>query len=460
MRWFGALLLTLIVAAVLGGATCAATESPPTGFQSFERVNLPNGLRTLVGKPLRIALFSEVLLVVRAGTGTPASGQEEIAWIVAEALTAARRSPEAPPVRLELARLGISLDFTVGREVAVFRFAVPTLNTFRFLHLLADLLDRRTLLDEVWDEAIARRRQELTREQADPWQRATSQLISLIWKSGPEAPVARPIPLPIGSETIEHTALAAFWDHAYVPGNMVLSIWGALPTDELTRSVQHEFGRLVPSHGAKSVVLPAEPVRTRGGGVSCLQQAGASPAALLVGVGTEVNGDRAFYAWQIAAHILGASYNSRLQRRLRTEAQMVYTVEAASVPIGTRGMTLRVAFQTDRVGTTRKIILEELRRLTNEPVTQKELDHARALLHSRLKLDGTSFRDQFYRRSLALLSLQGVRDPSGAEAILAGFTPRTLLDFLSPTLKLEEVSTVVVSIGPEPLCEGSHETKP
>src|ERR1051325_11710152 len=153
MRQFAALLVLIItVSGALRSESAPVPEKLPPGFQNLERKELSNGLKLLIGKPLRPALFSEVLLVVRAGTGTAGSGQEEIARIAAQTLLTARR-PQDPSIRVELARLGVSPDFTVGREVAVFRFAVPTVNTHHFLHLLASLLNRRKLPNGVWADA-------------------------------------------------------------------------------------------------------------------------------------------------------------------------------------------------------------------------------------------------------------------------------------------------------------------
>jgi predicted Zn-dependent peptidase len=461
MKWASEIVWILAFAAASPAATHAASQArndPPPGFEAFARVDLPNGLRTLIGKPLRTALFSEVLLVAHAGTGTPASHQEEVAHIAAQALTTGQRSADLPPVRVEMARLGVSPEFTVGREVAVFRFAVPTVNTLEFLRLLADVLNRHTLPGEVWQDAIDRRAQELTGEQSDAWQRATSELTGMVWMTSAAQPVVRPVSLRSGS--VDITTLAGFWKQAYSPAKMVLSVWGDLPIDQVGPVVEHEFGRIAPANASDGLVAPPEPERRRAGSVDCLQDDSAVPAALLVGAAADVDNDRSFYAWQIAIHILGASSNSRLQRRLRTESQVVYTVEAAGVPVGARGMTLRIACQTDQVEATRKIILEELQRLTSEAVSQEELDLARALLRSRLKLDGASFRDQFYRRSLAMLGSSAVRDPVRAEPILADFTPRTLLEALGPTIRPEQASSVVISTHLESVCEGSHETKP
>ncbi len=451
-------------AAQAGGSNAAAEITPPPGLERFQQTDLPNGLRILLGKPQRTALFSEVLLVVRAGTGTAGPNREEVARVAAAALTAGRLGAEEPPIQLQLAHLGVVLDSTVGREVAVFRFAVPTRNTIRFLRLLADLLARNTLPEETWMEAVAQRSGLAAREQIDPWRMATAELDRLAWlaSEGGPAPAA-----PVAS-SIEREALARFWSSGYTPERMVLSVWGELPmepteptepTEDIASVLRRDFGRLDAGRAADGSAAaaferaPVEPSRAPGAGLSCLREEGAVPPALLVGLGTEVEDDTAFYGWQLVAHILGASYNSRLQRRLRTESQVVYTVEAACLPVGTRGLTLRIACQTDQVETARKVILEELQRLVREPVAQEELDLARALLRSRLQLDQASFRDQFYRRSLALLAIRGIRDPGTAEPVLAGLTPTSLLELMRKTLRPGEASTVLLSAEAEPLCE-------
>jgi predicted Zn-dependent peptidase len=446
------LVLIITVSTATKAERVPAPEQLPSGFQNLERKELSNGLKVLIGKPLRPALFSEVLLVVRAGTGTAGPSQEEIARIAGQTLLSGRRSQESPSVRVELARLGVLPDFIVGREVAVFRFAVPTVNTHSFLHLLADLLNRRRPPNRVWEDAMAQRARELARERSDPWQRATAELTSLLWANRPDNRLPHLLSRPIESETLSAKALNAFWEQRYTPGNMVLSIWGNFPIDDVGNEVEQEFGALAAGNLKDAAVSAPEPVRTGGGSVACLRDDGAMPPALLVGVGVDVNSDRAFYAWQIAAHILGASSNSRLQHKLRTESQAVYTIEAAGVPVGLGGMIVRIACQTDQVDMTRNVILQELRRIVQEPVSQQELDLARALLRSRLKLDSASFRDRLYRRSLELLSLEGVRDPAQAENVLSSFTPATLLDVLSSSLKPEEASTVIVSAWREPLC--------
>jgi predicted Zn-dependent peptidase len=437
--------------------SCLAYVMPILGFAAHAQsaqalfapqyIELGNGLRVLAGQPTRTALFTEALLVVRAGTAT--TDREEPALIAAEALFAGRNQPTAAPLRLELARLGVSVDFNVGREVAVFRFAMPARTTSQFLQLLANLLDR-TPDEDTWAEAIESHAQKVARERADPWQRALKELNTLTWNDrNPSSGVDNPAE----KVTIDRPVLTSFWQRAYALENMVLAVWGPMTADDLIEMVRNEFSD-VPNANSVQATLPLrEPVRIPGPLIRCLEEAGASPAVLLVGVSAESDSDAAFYAWQMVAHILGSSHNSRLRNRLQTESQVVHSVEAVSVPVGSRGLLLRIVSQTDQLNSTHQIVIQELERLAREPVTQQELEVARALLRSRLRLDAASFRDQFYRVSLTILSHQHIRDPSAAEPLIAAFTPDDLTNLVSRTLRPDEASSIVMSRQPEPMCE-------
>ena len=258
---------------------------------------------------------------------------------------------------------------------------------------------------------------------------------------------------------MDRAVLVDFRHGAYAPSNMILSIWGEQPTEALTKLLQIEFARIRGSDAALVPVI-AEPVRLAGHSIRCVQNSAASPPALLVGLGADTASDGDFYGWQLVAHILGASYNSRLQQRLRTEMQAVFTVEAAVIPVGTTSMLLRIVAQTDQLKAVREDIIEELERLVRSPVAPEELKFARALLLSRLWLDASSLRNQFYRLSLILLSRQQVRDPSEAEAFVTAFTPQSLHDLLRRTMVPAEAVTVVLSRRPELLCEAPYDPRP
>lgn len=430
----------------LGEAHSPPLDAPP-GLSGFELLTLPNGARALVGTPSRTVAATEVLLLAPVGTRLAELDGEVASRALAAAFLDGRLTGESVSIRRQLARMGVVADSTVGREVTVFRFAVPTRWTERFLHLLGTLLRREGLDPRVVEQAIAS--QAASREAVDPWQRAVATLDQMIWQEAEPA-----VGLAAGaSPSLVPAQLEALRRRAYAPERLVLGVWGALPWDELVAMIRRQLGapgeQAAPSEALGQAVEPtARPI----GGTGCLLDPGADPPVLLMGVGAQLPDDRAFYAWQLATHILGASHSSRLHHRLRVREPFVYTVEASCVPMGSHGLTLRISTQSESLESAREAVSDEVLRLLREEVPQAELDLARAIFKSRLLLDQGSLRDQFFRRGLGLLSARSGRDPAGAMAALEALTPASLLAILRQTLKPEALTTLVVSARQEEVC--------
>jgi zinc protease len=444
---FAGLLPALVSAQMLSNAS-------PTNRQDNQPLTLPNGFRVLLHGPFHDAYYTEAVLVVRAGL-LESAPNDETARVAAEALTAGRRSPLDPPIRTELAWLGATIDSTVGREVAVFRFAVPTMNTVRFLRLLGLLVSRPIIPVEQWADALDRAHRASEAEHSDMWWWSNQQLKDMIWNTPSHGPQRHPLT----TRVVDRQVLNDFWHRAYAPDKMVLSVWGDIDPGLLAAEVQHAFGNREGSAGPTASATNAEPELSHDGAVECDRVAGASPPSLLIGLGAHVTDDQSFYGTQIAAHILGASNNSRLQRRLREQEGVVYTVEAAAIPVGSSQMLLRITSQTEQIEATREIIVEEVRRLLQQPVHNEELTYARAILRSRLKLDAQSMRERYYQQSLTLLMGRQPHDPNRADPLLDSFTPQTLQRVLRTAIRDETLSTLVVSSHPESFCEAAYDAR-
>lgn len=454
-------LLGTLGAAVLftpaGGAAAAAPtpDDDPT-LESLDAFELDNGLRVFLARPRQMALMSEALLVVKAGTDYEPQSPADLAWSSAEALFAGSMGGDET-VRHFLARSGISMDFTVGPEVAVFRFSIPTFQTVPFVHFLTALLERE-VSETDWEEAVERRRRDLAGEQTDLWQHSTRMLESLAWKGVP--PPEGGEPRPAAPPPLDEARRSGFVAAAYAPSRMVFSLWGEFPLEMLHVAIEQQLSRLAAAGDALETASAAaltaqrrpEPVPAEGSATRCFEAAGAYPPALFVGLGARAEDDLTFYGLQVLAQILGASDVSRLHQRMRVEENLTYTVEASCAMTGSKGLTLRVVSQTDQVERAQKVILEEIERLLRQEVAPEELDAARAILRSRLLLDHESLRDQFFRRALRLLSDEPVRDPAAAEKVLAELTPRRLREMARSALRPEDAVTMVVSESSTPLC--------
>ena len=76
-----------------------------------------------------------------------------------------------------------------------------------------------------------------------PWQRGSKQLRELVWKDENE-----PAALDRSTIAFDRTMLADFRRRAYSPGNMVLSVIGNFPSDQLIVALRTDFGK-IPASG-------------------------------------------------------------------------------------------------------------------------------------------------------------------------------------------------------------------
>ena len=102
-------------------------------------------------------------------------------------------------------------------------------------------------------------------------------------------------------------------------------------------------------------------------------------------------GDPDYYAASVVSEIFGGGMTSRLFREVREKRGLVYSVASIFAPNGIFGAEFLYAGTTpDKSPETVRVMLDELRRLQADGVSQDELDRAKVQLKSELVMRGES----------------------------------------------------------------------
>jgi predicted Zn-dependent peptidase len=102
-------------------------------------------------------------------------------------------------------------------------------------------------------------------------------------------------------------------------------------------------------------------------------------------------GDPDYYAASLVSEILGGGMTSRLFREVREKRGLVYSVAAIFAPNGTFGAEYLYAGTTpEKAHETVQVMIEELRKLREEGVSEDELARAKVQLKSELVMRGES----------------------------------------------------------------------
>jgi len=248
------------------------------------------------------------------------------------------------------------------------------------LELLSDLLIKPTFPQEYVDKEKERTLAEIVSAQDRPQVVAGWAFNELVYQ---DHPLHRPSHgYPNTVERLTRDDLKEFHRQYFVPNNVILSIVGDFQVPDLLPKIENVFG----NWEARPVTFPRypEPVRQTAKRVKFIRMPAQQLNIYLGHVGvTRKNPD--FYALQVLDTILGggAGFTARIPQRLRDDLGLAYTTFASITMtagldpgrfiayIGTSPENMKLAIDE---------LLNEIRRIIEEPVTAQELQDAKDYL--------------------------------------------------------------------------------
>src|SRR3954471_22998465 len=176
-------------------------------------------------------------------------------------------------------------------------------------------------------------------------------------------------------------AIRDFWAHSYQPSNLVFAAAGDMEHAELVDHVTRLFGTgsaQVPDFAA----APNSPCER-----FVVEERDLAQAHVCVGVPALRRAHPDQWTLELLNTVLGEGSSSRLFQEVREEAGLAYDVHSFQVDYADAGaLQIYAGVDPADLNETLDAILNELRRLRDEPVPQDELDRARAYAGGRLEL--------------------------------------------------------------------------
>jgi predicted Zn-dependent peptidase len=196
----------------------------------------------------------------------------------------------------------------------------------------------------------------------------------------------------------------AFFNQFYVPSNAILVVAGAVKTAEVKKMVEQWFGS-IPS-GVKSVRnLPQEPAQLQEKRQTV--EANVPLNALYMAFHMPARQDASYYAADLLSDILSRGNSSRLYRSLLKEQQLFSDINAYHLGSIDPGLFIVEGKPAPGVSmeAAEQAIWQELDRLKNETVVEKELTKVKNKLESTMEFGEMSLLDK--AMNLAYFELLG-----------------------------------------------------
>jgi predicted Zn-dependent peptidase len=207
----------------------------------------------------------------------------------------------------------------------------------------------------------------------------------------PDHALGRPV---LGTEdslaTFKREEIQAWYDEIYRPDNFVFAAAGNLDHEDAIALANEYFGGLKPRGSRLTSPTPdsSAPITLR-------HKAELEQSHLVIGAPCPslLSEDR--YVANILSVILGGGMSSRLFQSIREDKGLVYTVFSSVTPFQDCGyLNIYAATSTDQLSETIDAVMEELRRIKTEPVSEEELRRNKEQLKASLmlSLESTSSR--------------------------------------------------------------------
>ncbi len=339
----------------------------------FERT-LDNGMKLFLVEDHDFPIISMTALI-RTGSLYEPAAQTGLASLTGQVMrTGGTMSISGDELDEFLENRGASVEVSIGLNSATASLFSLKENLQEVLETYADVLIKPALPEDKLELAKIQTMTAISRRNDNISAIAQREFKKIIY--GADSPFARTTEYnTIG--VISRDDLQEFHQKYFHPNNTIVGIIGDFETEEIVEYLNNVFG----SWERGNIDFPNKPAVEYEFrfGVYLIDKKDAVQTNIILGhIGiTRDNPD--YFAVTVMNTILGGGFTSRLFSRVRTQEGLAYSIGGS---LGSNydypGM-FSAACQTKTETTVKagKIILEEIERLTNEPVTKEELNLAK-----------------------------------------------------------------------------------
>lgn len=372
--------IALLMAACF--AQPAKQSPPPPGparpfhFPKYDTRKLANGLTVFVIEDHREPLIAYRLEITTAGASGADAAQGGLASMTAELLRQGTKTRTAQQIAHDIDLSGGSLGSSAGSDTATAECTMMKSGAALGLELLSDIILNPMFPQDEIDRLMRQTLSSLQVEYSDPQSLAGLLARRIAFGRHPYA-----VPVEGTPETvrkIKRDDIVSFYQTHYAPAFAYLAISGDVSPADAFASAEKYFGKWTGTAAAPRSATPQPSAARR---VVILDKPDAVQTQYsIVQVGI-ARSDPDYIPLQIANQIFGGSFNSRLNMKLRANEGLTYGASSALEAQKQTGLFIARSFsRTDKTATALKMMSDLLADYREHPVTDAELNEAKAYL--------------------------------------------------------------------------------
>jgi len=335
-----------------------------------EPVKLSNGIAVLAMEDNRLPIATVLCQV--EGAGSIYSPSPGVADLTASMLTEGAGNLSGKQIADEAARLGgvLASETPGGAETAVIEASGLTSHFSEWVELMSTVLLHPTFPADEFNGLRQRKIVDSRMRLSRPQTIASDTAQGILFNGHP---AGAPAPPPQALAALTPESLAAWHRERYTPAKTVVSCIGRIKQASFVALIEKLLGTWkAPSVNAP---MPPNPQPQTARRVVIVDRPGAAQTELAIGNLIFDRRDPDIFPFSVVNTLFGGGTSSRLYRILRAEKGYVFIVTSAWTATRFPGFfQVRAGARTDATVETVGIVLDQLKRLCDEPIPADELE--------------------------------------------------------------------------------------
>ncbi len=350
------------------------TKQQHVSSHAIRKYTLDNGLTVLLREDKTFPVVS-IRLSVNGGVRQEPAGLSGLSKITAATWIKGTKRYTSSQIALKTENLGLRLSSFSGRNS--FGLGMELLS--KDLPTALDLLEEFVFDPSFPDDEIVKVKENIRaviRQREDDIFAFTSlALRETLFHSHPFRLNAEGTLVSI--EEIQRNNVIDFYNRFSVPGNMVLSVFGDVNSEEVLANIREKFKSLENQEVDLKLHAEQSPVKMREKEVFIDKE----QAMVMFGFQGVKVGDPDYYGLEVVTSILGSSFNGRLFTNIRDQLGEAYTLGGQFIPGPDAGLIYFYALTTEsQVEEVKELLKKEIKKLHAKRVSDKELNDIKTYL--------------------------------------------------------------------------------
>ncbi|MDX9871367.1 MAG: pitrilysin family protein [Clostridia bacterium] len=380
-----------------------------------KKITLDNGVRIVTEKLLGVRSVA-IGIWVGAGSRHENDHNNGITHFIEHLMFKGTEKRTAADIAESLDAVGGQLNAFTTKEFTCYYAKVLD----EHIDLAIDVLSDMFFNSQFKEEAIERERgvveEEIRMYEDTPDELIHDLFIKTVW---PDNPLGRPILGSIESlEKINREDILVYIGDNYLPERVVIAVAGNIEHQVIQEKLKPIFEGMK-NKKKKIEIIPPAPAA---GNVDNIYR---KTGQVQICIGTEglSNTDDRLYHVSIINNVLGGGLSSRLVQSIREERGLAYSVYSYHTAFNDIGLfTFYAGTSPKKYDEVIRLIMQEVKRITSEGITEKELNKTKEQIKGNLYLGLESVSSRMTRLGRTELQLNKIIPPEEVTARISAIT--------------------------------------